>query len=106
MLRLDQAEIVDETQFGIIRSPSPSSIIGDDKFMWDECVECGEEMRRPSTSSINTIIVSSEELDNQVLVNQPENKHKETGNQQDATSSTLTVQRSDDQAMVHHIPMV
>ena len=102
MLRPDRAEIVDESGSGMSPSPSPSSV-GEDVFMWSEC---GEEERRPSTSSINTIIMSAEELDNEISVNQPENNHNNTENQQDTMSTTLVDNRSDDRGMVHHIPVV
>ena len=94
---------MDESRSGMSRSPSPSSIIGDDIYMWGEC---GEEERRPSNSSINTIIVSADELDNEISVNQPENNHRETVNQQDIDSMTPGELGSDEQGMVHDIPVV
>ena len=88
MLRPDRAEIVDKSRSGMSRSPSPSSIIGDDMYMLGAF---GEEDRRQSNSSINTIIVSAEELDNQVSENQPENNHKETRNHQYGQTSSLMI---------------
>ena len=103
MLRPDRAEIVDESRSGMSRPPSPSSMIGDDMYRWGEC---SEEERRPSTSSVNTIIVSAEELDNEIPVNQPEKIHKETMNQPVKKSPTLADQKLDDRAMMQYIPVV
>ena len=103
MLRPDRAEIVDESRSGMSHPPSPSCMIGEDMYMWGEC---GEEERRPSTSSINTIIVSAEELDNEIPVIQSERIHKETVNQPVKKSPKLGAQQFDDRAMIHHIPVV
>ena len=103
MLRHDRAEIVDESRSGMSRPPSRSSMIDDDMYMWGECD--GEERRR-STSSINTIIVCPEELDNEIPVYQLEKIHKETVNQPAKKSSPLAGQELDDRGMIHHIPVV
>ena len=69
MLGPDRAEIVDESQSAI--SASPTSMCGEEVFQWPEAGEEGHEddERRPSNSSINTIIISAEELESHLKRN-------------------------------------